>query len=286
MNTLDFTVRAGWPASTETWEWLQNMAQNASLASLLGGRNYILSGMEDASGNTSNGLVVINGEILIFEGGPTQPDIIIVDTPTTRAFFGGANNNYYHNRKAVFGSGAGSVAYASLTRNNPDNGVLARLDKIWLPGDLKQKYVDNAYIAANYDVNGYGLNLEAGWRILSSAVPAAAGKVLVNRDAADADFDACGDNGGSKTYTISKNELPAVNILNIASQSTVTTGGYGMMKKSSSGANVTPTSTDTTGSGNELDIVNIAPFPNLGSGTPIPNNNLQPYFVVLTLIKL
>lgn len=73
----------------------------------------------------------------------------------------------------------------------------------WFTGDLKQKYVDNAYISANFDVDGYGLNNDLGWRIFSKQVPSAAGKVFVNQDTTDAEYVVVG-NTGVKKHTLTE----------------------------------------------------------------------------------
>ena len=276
---IDLSNLGGFPMTQFTLSEMQDSYRGAlaAMAKLVGSKT-ILYGVEVAGGTVSDGWIAYNGELIPFIGGSVNTKVVITETPVSRTFEDTAVYDVYFTKTATCAS-LGDFNFSELV-------TLLPFSNVWLPGDLKQKYVDNAYIAANYDVDGYGLNQEKGWRILSSAVPAAAGKVLVNRDAGDADFDVCGDTGGAKTYTIARNELPAVNILNIANQTTVASGGFGMLKKSVSGANVTPSSTDATGSGSEIDIVNIAPFPNLGTGTPVANNNLQPYFVVLTLIKL
>jgi hypothetical protein len=116
MNRLDFNILAGWPGSTETWKFLQDMILQLQQVSLLGGANYILSGCGVVGPIVADGVVVINGEILPFKGGALQANVVVTDTVTTREFFGGARNPYYHNRQATFGSGAGAIDFASMLR--------------------------------------------------------------------------------------------------------------------------------------------------------------------------
>lgn len=127
MKKLEFSTLAGFPASTETWRFIQEMIEQLQQLSLLGGQNYIISGCEEGGGVAAAGWVVINGEVLPFEGGAVQPKVIVVDEPVNRAFFGGANLPYYHNRKVIFGAGAGEVAWNTFESNNPANGVLKRI---------------------------------------------------------------------------------------------------------------------------------------------------------------
>lgn len=168
MNQLDFTEKAGWPASAETWEFLQNMILQTQFASLLGGRNWIVDGCVESGGNVTDGTVCIDGELLPFVGGPIQSSVIIVNDVTNRAFFGGASKPYYHRRSATFGSGSAAIAWTSFQRNDPDNGVLAiigNLQKRWLPGDIKMAHLEITYIRDNFDATGLGKNERSGWAV-------------------------------------------------------------------------------------------------------------------------
>lgn len=289
MNQLNFSMPQGWPASTETWQWLQHMSNTAQLAALLGGKNYILEGCIEASGNVGNGLMVINGEILPFEGGPLQPTLIVVDTPTKRAFFGGAVNDYYHERKVVFGTGIGQITYGTLLRNIADNGLLARMERIEGLLARTEKLEKMLRPLMGYSAGGttvYGswlfwgrpaAEIPPGWEPVPDAEWK--GRVPVVYDAAQAEFNVVGKLGGEKTTVLTKEQLPRKNILGFTDQTVVNAGFYGMAKKSSAGQNVTVGSLDATGSGEEMDVVNVYPFPNLGNGEG--HNNIQPYKVVL-----
>ena len=135
----------------------------------------------------------------------------------------------------------------------------------WFAGDLKQKYVSNAYIAANFDVNGYGINNDLGWRILSSQVPSAAGKVFINRDVTDTDFNEAGKTGGSKTHTLTIFELPAhTHLFPRFTDIGVDSGNAG-----ADGIDLQQRTDETQSTGGGL-----------------PHAIMNPYFVVLTLIKL
>lgn len=257
MNKLDFTIKPGWPASTETWEYLQNMILNAQNIGLLGGQHYVLSGCLEAGGNVGDGVMVVGGEVVPFVGGPVQPKIIIVDTTVNRQFFGGVSNAYYHNRVAVFGTGPGEVLYSDFKRNDPANGVLARLDR--MEQMLKP--------LMGYDVAGtvtYGSwlfwgrpasEIPTGWE----AVPDAdwKGRVPVVLDDADVRFNTVGQVGGEAEHTLTVAEMAAHS--HVYSK-TVNGGSFG--DNSSGYGNYTNTNTTSVGG-------------------DAAHNNLQPYKVVL-----
>lgn len=258
MNVLDFSILPGWPGSTETWQFLQNMILQAQNASLLGGKNFIISGCIESAGNATDGIICVDGEILPFVGGPVQPKVIVADTPVGREFFGGAVNPYYHNRVATFGSGTGEVLWTDFKRNNPDNGVLARLDKMEKMLTPLMGYDD----PANPGTTVYGswlfwgriaAEIPAGWE----AVPDAdwKGKVPVVMDSTDVDFDTVGKVGGEKKHQLTIAEMPS----HTHTQTGVVAANSGT---SGIGAN---NGTSNTGS----------------TGNDAPHNNLQPYKVVM-----
>gem|GEM_PF-4661406 len=127
MKLLDFSILNGWPGSASTFKFMQEQMLQLQMLSLLGGTNYILSGCANVGGTVGDGFVVINGEVLPFEGGAVQDNVIVVDTPTDRSFFGGTLNTYYHDRVATFGTGATEYAWSSFEINDPASGLLKRM---------------------------------------------------------------------------------------------------------------------------------------------------------------
>lgn len=127
MNLLDFSNKTGWPASASTWQFMQEQMLQLQLLSLLGGTNYIVSGCVVTGSNVSNGIVVINGEVMPLVGGSVQPTVTVNEVGTSRAFKDGVPRSYYKNRFASFGLGTTNYTWADFERNDPSNGVLKRL---------------------------------------------------------------------------------------------------------------------------------------------------------------
>jgi len=133
MKTIDFSVLSGFPASSTMFKFQQEQMQQLEQLSLLGGNLFILSGCEDVAGIISDGWVCINGKVYPFVGGSVATKVIVTETVTNKNFFGGASNPFYRVPTAQFGvtgNPATEYTWSSFKRNNPANGVLARLEKV------------------------------------------------------------------------------------------------------------------------------------------------------------
>lgn len=254
---IDLTKLGGYPLAQEDLDWMQTSFRGAfaALADVIGDK-VIISGMTEAGGNVSAGWIAIGGELIPFAAGTIGTGEFILDeTPTNLTFNDGVAKQVLFERVARFSAG-GAYQYADLVR-------MTSLKNMWLPGDIKEKYCSMVYLAANFDGDGYGLNRETGWRILGKALPDTLGKTMVNYDPADADFNTIGNHGGEKAHTLTANEIPALTL----QQGNSYTGNPG------------PANVVGRGDANR----NTIPL-NAGGGQP--HNNMQPYYVVLKLIKL
>jgi hypothetical protein len=261
MKVLDFNIKAGFPLSETTLEFMQEMAKQLQQASLLGGTNYIVSGCPDNGATIGDGYVVVNGEVLPFVGGAKQPNVIVVDTATQKEFFGGAFNDYYHDRVATFGSADTEWPWEFFKRNDPSNGVLSRLDKIekMLKPLIGYDVAGTTYYGSWLFWGRPASEIPEGWE----AVPDAdwKGKIPVVMNAADIDYDEVGEVGGSKTFSINQNNLPASLNLKVP---VYNEGGNGAIASGGGGA--------SEGTFN-------VPFVNTGGGVPL--KHLLPYKVVM-----
>ena len=256
---IDFSHLGGFPLTQETLDFLQQSYTGAFEAiAKLAGNFSILTGCEEVGLNINNGWIVYNNEIIPLVGGAKgDGSILLVDAVDSRVFDNATTHDVLYTRVATMGTPA-VFNYSQLI-------PLLQLQNIWLPGDIKQKVVDATYEAANFDVDGYGTNKEIGWRKLSSVYANSAGAVLVNKKVGDAEFGLVGNFGGSKTHTLDITEIPAH-----------THGGITKLTGTETAFDY-----DASGSG---DFLQNQQSDSAGGG--LAHNNLQPYFVVLTLIKL
>lgn len=259
MNRIDFSNLGGLPVTQNTLDFLQQsyMAALSGVAKLCGNKT-ILSGVEVAGGNVSAGWISYNNELIPFVGGPLVAQVVITETPTALTFQDGNDHDVYFTRTATCGA-VGDFPFSDLV-------PLLSLQNIWRPGDIKERYCGNQYVVDNFDSQGYGLNQEKGWRILFYEVPGTSGRVAVQYDPTDPLFSTIGNMGGEKTHLLTVQEIPAhKHHISGSNQSNFGDGGYtpgvGMAGAESAG------DTDNTGGGTA-------------------HNNLQPYYVILKLIKI
>lgn len=274
MNHIDFTNLGGMPVTQTRLDFLQQSYLTAfgALAKLCGDKT-ILHGVDVAGGVVSDGWISYNGELLPFIGGAAATKVIIVETTTPFTFADTVVHDVHFDRYATLGS-VGGFDFTDLTK-------LVSLKNIWKPGDLRQCVKDAAYEAANFDAGtGIGINEEVGWQIFSKYNTDAAGKVLVNKNDADTDFDTVGNFGGEKTHSLSDAEQGAFTVAVKSDDGFGTSGGgyTGNVRERFNGVEP-PLGTANAGAfGADLTV-------QLDNSADA-HNNLQPYFVVLTLIKL
>lgn len=126
-------------------------------------------------------------------------------------------------------------------------------------GDIKIINCDLAYYTANFEVNGLGKNLRAGWAVCNGAngTPNIAGKVVVGYGLGYSTF---GATGGSKDAVVVAHSHIMTNIMG---SSSATLGA-------TSGGNVRSSTTKDTST----------------VGVDGTDRNMQPYIVQLYIMKL
>jgi len=103
MNKVNFLAKEKFPLSSNTMDFVQQMVNLVSTTAALGGSNYIMYGcVDDGAGNISDGVVVIDGEMLPFEGGTKMAKIKIQETTKTLTAFGENYPEAYVYRVAKF----------------------------------------------------------------------------------------------------------------------------------------------------------------------------------------
>jgi len=161
MNRIPFLEKSDFPLDANVLNELQKISteelQNAIIG-IAGGRNCILSGVVLNSGSYSNGIVIINGEILPFVASSGGWVIIIEENDTTST---GETYNVLKRRYAM----------ATTQNTNFSMSCLEAVasERLFSPGPL----VDTLGIGTNSVVNTSGLycgKTDSGFVVLSGVI--------------------------------------------------------------------------------------------------------------------
>lgn len=250
MNRIDFSYTGGFPLETDTLDFLQkSMSGPINALTGLGGDNYIISGITDAGQHTTDGWVVINGEILPFKGDLKQSSVIIVEAIKTADFEDGRERGVYLSRYATFGTGLKSIPFASLTRISDLQKQKKKTDELQAAHDEHKAQVTkrtgelqtahdsfktqvSQEMKTNVDALKARLNMleqKAApftmggvlllWQKPAHMIPAGwreatdwRGRMPMGWNPGDEDFNTLGKTGGNKQVSIKKTHLPAVSL--------------------------------------------------------------------------
>lgn len=264
---LDLSKLGGYPLSQKDLDWLQ-VSYRGALAGISGliGDKVIISGMMEVSGTIDAGWISINNELVPFAAGTIATGEFIIDeTSETLVFKDGNSKIVRYERVARFSVG-GPYQYADLKRPST-------IKDAWQQFDVKEIDCDLAYVAANFDGTGLGINERVGWAICNgnNGTKNRAGKVSVAYKPSDSDFDDTIKTGGSKTHTLDLTQIPAHNhkIYGTDNDAVVqpVNGELAQLNNPGTPGYTTTKNTETVGGG-------------------LPHNNMQPYFVSLHIMKL
>lgn len=221
MDKINFLAKDDFPATSDDFDRLQNATNMVATLALLGGANYILSGCTDDGLNIKSGMIVINGEILPFQGGLKKDKITIQETKTTLEAFDELYPEAYIDRVAIFSdegqynwSDFKQILSNSQLQNKIDSiksespgfvkmwsGVINRLDEskyLLCDGRIvnSSEYPDLAYY--------YGKEKDATFRL-----PDLRKRFIVGYDNSVDDYNEIGKTGGIDKHKLTEAEMPA-----------------------------------------------------------------------------
>ena len=214
MNNMNFQAEQ-YPLSIQAMKFVLDMIHSVGLLTLIGGKNYILSGCEKTGNTVSDGWIVFNGELLPFKGGAVASTIAVIeereDVNANGMTFEGARIRRY----AQFGTGTGSSylpwgAFNQLPTNQKLNMDKATTQYV----DDEIKKLGGTTIPAGVVVmwSGSPDKIPEGWALCDGTqqTPDLRGRFVVGYNRDDADYNAIGNkNAGSKTVTLGIENMPA-----------------------------------------------------------------------------
>lgn len=149
MNRADFTTAPdGFPLESDaTLGFMQDNYQDAirALAQITGDDLIIVSGCIESGSVMSPGWILVDGDLVFFEGGSISTYFVITETVTQKANQNGTLVDRYFVKKAMFGTGAGQIAYNTLKRWRRDDFAITTLlnDFVVLSGNsISLRYIN------------------------------------------------------------------------------------------------------------------------------------------------
>ncbi|MBC9915008.1 hypothetical protein [Chitinophaga varians] len=219
MNRVEeLTNLGGFPMTQYTLDFMQKSYRESlgALARLVGSA-VIVSGMEDNGNTVANGWISYNGELLPFIGGAKQSTWIVEELKEPRKFADLVDRNVYFTRQARFA--AGGIAYSSLQRIDTLLGLKGtiasletrlgqRIDNVWKRGDVIEVDCSKAYLQANFDSSGLGINERTGWAICNGAngTRNRGGRFAVGYDPTQLDYNDLGKLGGKDWVSLTADQ--------------------------------------------------------------------------------
>ena len=199
MNKINFTAKDNFPLSSDTMDIMQKMIELSAKAALLGGSNYILSGCTDSGTTVSDGVIVINGELLKFEGGVKKSKITILQTSQTLHAFGVDYPEAYIFRTAKF-SDTGEYNWLDFKQIESILQLSQRLNEaVTIPKGLIAMW------------SGDPDEIPQGWMLCdgSNNTPNLSGMFIVGFNRQDTDYNSTGKSGGLKSVTLNLSQIPS-----------------------------------------------------------------------------
>lgn len=250
-----------------TADWMQASYREAfmGIAGMIGDK-VIVSGVDVVNDVATNGWIAVNGELMPFMGGNVAASVVISESVDNRTYEDNVSKPVYYRKYASFGD-PGNFLFSELKR-------IGTLDNIWLPGDVKMVNCDNAYLAANFNNTGLGINSRKGWAVCngSNGTQDMRGLYPVGYDNRNVDpnnnwwdilYNTLGSTGGTINHIVTKDNIQEFT-MNI------------------------PASTTDTGDGNFVGGTDSSQIVQLKIGVlnPTKINHRSPFKVVLYIQKL
>lgn len=201
MDILEVQQPGGFPLETDTLNFMQETYNLLGSLTSVAGDLSIVAGCNMLGNFVSNGVVVINHELLPFVGGPKGNYVVIVEETETRNFKSGETKVVFKKRHATFGAGTGQKKWSDFVRITPLKTMgdfhtrLSKLEKYCAPFTE-----GGSYVLWNRPAN----EIPEGWE---EAVEMR-GKFPVGWLDADTAFGNMGGEGGQKEVEITVDQMP------------------------------------------------------------------------------
>lgn len=216
---IEFMQTGGVPLTNDLMQRIMEAIRLYDSVGDLAGHMTIVSGGDLVAGSTTTvnpGVVAINGEVLPFEGGLIDTNVFVHEEQILKSFQDQTNKVLIKKRTVKFGN---SVApnlfpWAEFTKiqtiKNIQQTLSEKADKITVEAlekrvkkvELKTAPIENGGVA--FIFRKPASEIPAGWKECTDL----SGKTVFGYNQFDPDFSSFGLSFGSKTVTLTKNNLP------------------------------------------------------------------------------
>lgn len=303
MNSINFFSGDKFPMYRQALAKMQDMTNLVAGLAGMGGKNFILSGCEvDNNGNVSDGVIVLNGEIIPLKGAKVNIATAKITIKETRQDVNAFNVVYpetYINREAQFASN-GEYSWSELEQVKTNVELYKLIKDIAgdAPGTIKEWAGAPGKVPTDYllcdgrdlSISDYPSLYEAigvtfgGDGITTFKLPNAGGLFSVGYSGAG-DYARIGQTGGEEKHKLTIGEMPRHNPAN----------NNIFNKLSARAADVsdlgTPGSVDQLSADKEYNVGNMtnqrwadATIKDIGNDEP--HENRPPYIVFAKIIKV
>jgi len=204
MNSTNFNQTGGFPLKTERLQELQTTFQILNAFGALAGNLTIISGCETVGATVQNGFVYINSELLEFRAGSVDEDskVIIIEEAVNRAFENGLVKQVHTIRYATFGTAETFWNWSEFIRPLETKSLGTRIDliekklAIFQPGGVVFPWFKPA------------ADIPSGFQEVEDI----RGRTIIGYDPAQVEFNAVGKKAGEKAVTLSKENIPPLDL--------------------------------------------------------------------------
>ncbi len=207
MNTINFIQTGGVPFTNDVAQQFENAYKIFNAYGALAGDKTIISGCLENGSSVSDGFIYVNNELFYFEGGSKSDNIFLNVENIDKVFEDQTTKTLIKIRTLKFGNAIENVwAWSDFYRIK----TIKELQE-----DLKELQEKQVITEAKLAIFEPGYTVFPFFRPIDE-VPSGfapvwniAGRTIVGLDPNDTDFDAIGKLFGSKTHTLTVEELPS-----------------------------------------------------------------------------
>lgn len=294
MDKQNFESKDRFPLSTQSLSFMQDMIKASAQLALIGGDNYILSGCVTTNNNVSDGIIVIDGEVMPFKGGTIVETITIIEETIPVSANGLTFEDARIKRHAKFATGTGVNYYPWA------NFKHLQTNKQLEEAKATVKYVDDAIAGIQAGSiptgvivmwGGSEADIPTGWVLCDGReiapqvfVPNLSGKFIVGFNRSDEDYDTIRKTGGEKEVILQPEQV-AKHKHNFENFFFIEDG----MKNSIGADGTVPTRADTVGPGSHDNKNSVIYYKNWDTKENTggeAHENRPPYYVLAFIIKI